>query len=329
MMNTLAPRIRLYISLGIVLSIIMASFSIIFYGVYQVYFDPASLFRHDFGSAGGIEEHFEDRVINVAVLGLHNRREDNTFGEVYFVDTILVASVNFDRDSVNLLAVPRDAYVEIAHAGVQDRIRQSYSYGFDAAAEEGGLEEQHQEGMTYAVDTISGLLEGMELHYFIAMDIQGLEQVVDSLGGVYYTVEKDMIGPTPRESLEAGPQMLDGRGYLTYLTYREEDARDDLNRMERQKSLLLSTFDYFQDVGLFRYVIPAYAAYREHVRTDLNFNQVTALTLFAAERLEADAIHEFSLQGEYFSIDDGETYYLSLDKGYKEELIDKMNAPAY
>jgi len=325
-MNNLSGKIKLYISLGIVFSIILVSFSIIFYGVYQVYYDPASLFRHDFGSGGDIEEYFDERVVNVAVMGLHNRREDNTFGEVYFVDTILITSVNFDRDSVTLLAVPRDSYVEIAHAGDKDRIRQSYSYGFDAAEGE-GLDEQHAEGMRYAVDTIGGLWDEIELHYYIAMDIQGLEQLVNSLGGVYYNVEKDMIGPTPRESLEAGPQMLDGRGYLTYLTYREEDARDDLNRMERQKSLLLATFDYFQEMGLFRYVIPTYAAYREHVRTDFNFNQVTALTLFAGERLEADAIYDYSLQGEYFTRDDDDTYYLALDESSKQDLVEKLINP--
>ncbi len=326
-MSDLSPKIKLYVSIGIVFSIILVSFTVIFYGVYQVYYDPASLFRHDFGG-GEIEEFFEERAVNVAVLGLHNRREDNTFGEVYFVDTIMVASVNFDRDTVTLLAVPRDSYVEIDRAGVQDRIRQSYSYGFEAAEEEGDLEQQHAEGMCYAVDTIGNLLEGIELHYYIAMDIQGLEQLIDSLGGVYYRVEQNMIGPTARESLQAGPQMLDGRGYLTYLTYREEDARDDLNRMERQKALLLATFDYFQEVGLFRYVIPTYAAYREHVRTDLNFNQIAALSLFAAERLEAEAIYDYSLQGEYFSIDGGDTYYLSLDKSYKQEMIEKLSNPA-
>ncbi len=307
---------RFYISLGIICSIILVSCAIIFFGVYQVYFAPASLFRHDFAADGGVEEHFEERVINVAVLGLHNRQEDNTFGDVYFVDTILIASVNFDQDSVTLLAVPRDSYVEIAHSGEKDRIRQSYSYGYEEAGED-----RHERGLQYSIDTLKNMLNEIELHYYIAMDIYGLTRLIDSLGGVYYTVEEPMIGFTPQESLTAGPQVLDGRGYITYLTYREEDARDDLNRMERQKSLLLATFDYFKEMGLFRYVLPAYEAYREHVRTDLNFNQVAALTLFAAERLEADAIYDYSLQGEYITRDDSDHYYLLLDKNFRDTLI--------
>jgi len=318
-LNNLSPKLKLYISLGVIFSIILVSFSIIFYGFYQVYFAPATLFSHDFDRRGKVEEYFEDRVINVAVLGLHNRNEDNTFGDIYYVDTILVASINFDQDSLQLLAIPRDSYVDIAHIGLKDRIRQSYSYGYEQKREN-----RHEEGIRFTMDTLSQLLENFELHYYIAMDIEGLKQLIDSLGGVYYTVEEPMIGFTPQESLDAGLQLLDGRGYLTYLTYREPDSRDDLNRMQRQKDLLMATFEYFQDMGIFNYVIPTYSAYREHIYTDLNFNQVAALALFAGERLEADAIRDYSLQGEYFQIGDGEIYYLSINESQKSKLIENM-----
>ncbi len=315
-MNNLSQKARLYVSLGVIGSIILVSFAIIFFGFYQVYFVPASLFSQDFDHSGGVEEFFEERIVNVAVFGLHNRNEDNTFGEVYFVDTIMVVSVNFDQDNLTLLAVPRDTYVEIAHSGEKDRIRQSYSYGYEQG---GGV--KHETGLRYTLDTLSTLLDGIKVDYYIAMDIEGLKQLIDAMGGVYYDVEEEMIGFTPQESLDAGPQMLDGQGYLTYLTYREPDARDDLNRMQRQRTLLLATFEYFQEMGLFSYVIPSYAAYREHVYTDLSFNQVAALALFAGERLEADAINDYSLQGEYFALDDGETYYLKLDQEFRDTLV--------
>lgn len=318
-MTNITRKWRLYISLGIISSIVVVSFSIMLYGFYQVYYAPASLFRHDFINTGGVEEYFEERTVNVVVLGLHNRNEDNTFGDIYFVDTILIASVNFDQDTLTLLAVPRDSYVEIAHSGKKDRLRQAYRYGYEASADN-----RHAVGLRYTLDTLDELFKDIKLHYYIAMDIEGLKQLIDSLGGVYYNVEKTLVGFTPQESLEAGPQLLDGRGYLTYLTYRETDARDDLNRMQRQRALLLATFDYFQEMGLFSYVIPTYATYRDHIHTDLNFNQVAALTLFAGERLETDAIRDFSLQGEYFSLDNGETYLLEIDREFRDALIEKI-----
>ena len=318
-MNKLSRKAKLHISLGIVCMIILVSLAIVATGLYRIYYDPAALFRGDFSRPDRVEAHFGERVINVLVLGLHNRNEDNTFGEVYFVDTILLASINFDQDSLTLLAVPRDSYVEIAHAGEKDRIRQSYSYGFRE-----GEPDRHEEGLRYAVETAEMLLDGVAIDYYIAMDLQGLMRLIDSLGGVYYDVEQPMIGFTEQESLSAGPQILDGRGYVNYLTYREPDARDDLNRMNRQKALLLATFDYFKERGLFRNVIPTYTTYRDHIDTDLNLNQVAALTLFAAERLEKDAISEYSLQGEYFSPDGGDTYLLRLDEAEKDRLLDQL-----
>ncbi|OPL12333.1 MAG: hypothetical protein AVO34_07435 [Firmicutes bacterium ML8_F2] len=321
-MEEITARGRFYISLAIIVLIIVVSLTVIFYGVYQVYYKPASLFQTDYSNAGTVEEEFENRVINIAVLGLHNRNKDNTFGEIYYVDTILVASVNFEENTLTLLAVPRDSYVEIAGEKSEDRIRQSYSYGYRQALEEDAEKaERHVAGLESAVETVNLLLEGLEIYHYLAMDIQGLKQLIDALGGVYYTVERPLVGFTPRESLDAGPQMLDGQGYITYLTYREPDARDDLNRIKRQKALLLATFDYFQEMGLFRYLIPAYSTYREHIHTDLSFNQIVALTLFAAERLEADAISDYSLQGDYFTTDGGQTYCLRLDEESLKEIL--------
>ncbi len=315
-MDKLPQKAKFYIALVVTVAIVIISFSIIFYGVYRVYFAPASLFSKDFDAVSSVEEEFEQRVVNVAVLGLHNRNEDNTFGDIFFVDTILVASVNFDRNSLALLSVPRDSYVTLAGSDIKDRIRQSYSYGYRQNAAD-----PHAAGLQAALDTLSSLLDGVKIHHYIAMDLQGLRELIDSMGGVYYTVAEDMIGFTPKESLKAGFQKLDGQGYVTYLTYREADYRDDLNRIERQKALLLATFEYFNEMGLFSYLIPTYNAYREHIRTDLSFNQVAALALFAGERLESESIKDYSLTGEYFSPDQGSTFYLALDGEANSRII--------
>jgi len=318
MVTKMPQRIRFYFALGIIFSIVIFSFALIFSGVYQVYFAPASLFQADFDHARPVEEEFDQRTINVVILGLHNRNEDNSFGEIYYVDTILIASINFDRNTLSLLSVPRDSYVKIAGSDLADRIRQSYSYGYQAAAGE-----SHSAGLQTTLETIAAMFKEVSLQYYIAMDMEGLKKLIDAMGGVYYEVEQDMIGFTPQESLAAGPQLLDGRGYMTYLTYREPDARDDLNRMKRQKALLLATFEYFKEMGLFSYVLPTYNVYRDHISTNLSFNQIAALALFAAERLESDAISDYSLQGEYFTIEEGGPYYLALDEEEKELLIEK------
>ena len=316
-MDRLPQKARFYIALTVTAAIVVFSFSIIFYGVYQVYFAPASLFRSDFSNISSVEEEFGQRVVKVAILGLHNRNEDNTFGDIYFVDTILVVSIDFDRNSLAMLSIPRDSYVSLSGSDKKDRIRQSYSYGYHEEATD-----PHAAGLQATLAALGSILDEVKINYYIAMDLEGIRELIDSMGGVYYTVEEDLIGFTPRESLKAGPQQLEGQGYVNYLTYREEDTRDDLNRMKRQKDLLLATFVYFKEMGLFSYVIPTYTAYREHIRTDLSFNQVAALALFAGERLESDAIKDYSLTGEYFSPDQGKKFYLVLDKEANKRIIE-------
>ncbi len=324
-MDNGSQKKRLYIAISFIFIILLLSFAIIFFGVFQVYYAPASLFRGEFNQTDSVEEHFEARVVNIALIGLHNREDDNTFGEIYYADTIMVASINFDRNTLKLLAVPRDSYVQIARSSNKDRIRQAYSYGYNRVDAN-----RHEEGMQTVIETIDNLLSEIELHHYIAIDIQGLKQLVDSLGGVYYTVENDMIGYTEKESLNAGPQLLSGQGYITYLTFREEDSRDDLNRIKRQKTLVLSTFDYYKEMGMLQYIIPTYAAYREHLFTTLSFNQVAALTLFISERLDKEAIYDYSLTGDYFRYEGDSHYYLLLNEMKMDEVLNdflSLNKP--
>lgn len=265
-MKQLTRRTKLYISLGVVISIIVVSLSIVGYGIYQVYYDPAALFKRNFDEVGDVEQYFGERVINVAVLGLHYGNRDSQKNGIYNVDTILVASLNFDQDCLSLISIPRDAYVEIAHLGIKDTISSAYKHGYQQSRRD-----KQNSGLHTTVDTISNIMGGIKIHYFIAMDMIGLMQLIDSMGGVHFYVDTPIIGPSEEESLYVGPQTLDGRGYLTYLTYRDPEAQDDLERIERQKTLLVATFEHFQDMGRFRLVLPTYAAYRDHVPDKLAF----------------------------------------------------------
>lgn len=318
---------RTIIAVLIMVFIIATSFAVIFYGFYQVYFAPATLFSRDFQKTGTVEEYFSEKVINVALLGLHNRSDDNTFGEIYNVDTLLVLSLNFDRNHLTILAVPRDTYTVISCSGKKDKLRNAYREGY-LAVDGAESSEAHDAGLKCAHETAAALLEGLPLDYYLAIDLNGVRQLIDAVGGVYFEVEKPLKGPTARESLKAGPQLLTGQGFVTYLTYIEHDWQDDFNRIMRQKKLLRYTFRYFKDKGLFNYVVPMYAAYRDHIRTNLNFNQVAALALFAGEHLDDEALASYSLTGRYFKLAGDDSHYLELDEEYKKELLQRLKSGA-
>ncbi len=314
-MNGPSRKVKLYVSLGIASVIITISLAIIFYGVYQVFYNPASLFRHDFSQLDNIDQYFGERVVNVALLGLSSGTGEPE--ELYRVDTLMIASINFDQNSVALVSIPRDSYVNIAGTGERDKIKNAYQYGYSRVGKD-----PHSRGLSCVVETASSLLEGLIVHYYVAVSMEGLVQLVDSLGGVEFSVDLIVPGDTPEKTLYIGPQLLDGSAYLQYLAYSEPETRDDLQRIERQKNLLRSTFQHFKEMGRFTHILPTYRVYRDHVDTDLHLNQVAALVVFASEMLDLESVSDYSLQGEYME-QEGE-HYLILDQQYRDELVMKL-----
>jgi LCP family protein required for cell wall assembly len=282
-----------FISLGIAGVIILISIAVIFAGVYRVLYNPASLFKHDFPAPGQVEKYFNRKIVNIVLIGMDPTKHQPFQEQGNRVDTIIVASINFDHNRVALISIPRDTYVEIAHLGLRDKISKAYYYGFTY-----GSKGSPKEGLRYTVDTASLVFGGARIPYYVAMDMDGLAQLVDALGGVEFDVDIMISGETADDDLYLGPQLLSGKGYLAYLTYREPDVADDLARIERQKRLMIATFDHFKRTGRLKGILHTYQAYKDHVITNLSLNQVAALLVFAGERIELDSISLRSLQGE-------------------------------
>lgn len=308
---------KLYLSLAIVSMILLVSVTIIGVGIYRVFYNPAYLFRHDFNAVTEPGEYFGERIINIAILGLGQDSDEENDHNGYLADTIMVASINFDRNSLTLLSIPRDSYVNIAGKGKWERIQFAYRIG--CREEDGGGDQQ---GINCILETVEELLGKVKLHYYIAVDMKGFAQLIDSMGGVEFDVDIFIPGPTPAEDLYVGPQLLDGRAYMQYLTYLDSDTKDDLMRIERQKKLLLATLKHFKKMGRFRQVIPTYQAYQDSLDTDLHLDQIVSLVVFAGEHLNFNAVNDFTLQGEYRTIDDEDC--LILDDEVNSVIIEEV-----
>lgn len=304
-MRKFTPSQKLYFSLAVASAIILVSLAIIGVGMYRVFYNPAYLFRSDFDARAEHGASSVERILNIAIIGFGQKfSQVNNGGNL--ADTLMVASVNFDRNTLTLLSIPRDSYVEIAGTGKMERIQLAYRMGSGI-----GEEEDYRQGIDCILKTVETLLGRVRLHYYIAVDMKGLEQLIDSMGGVEFDVEMMIPGPTPAEDLYVGPQLLDGRAYMQYLTYVDSDTGDDLMRIERQKKLLLATLNHFKQMKRFSQVIPTYQAYQDSLDTDLQLDQIISLVAFAREHLNISAVNDYTLQGEY--IDGGDEKRLILD----------------
>lgn len=211
-------------------------------------------------------------LINIVLLGT-DRRPD--WGD-WRTDTIIVVSVNPVAQSVGMLSIPRDLWIEIPGFGV-GRINTVDFIGEWKDAEGGG----------------PGLLKrtiehniGIPIDRFARVDLEGFVKIVDALGGVTVAVncpvhDAFIDEPLTGEQelglieLDAGVHHLDGLTALRYARSRRNAV--DFDRAERQQDLLRSLAEQNLNWDLLPKLPQLWNALHDAVETDLTLPELIHL----------------------------------------------------
>ena len=157
-----------------------------------------------------------DRV-TILALGV-----DNSEGRG-LADTLIALVVWPKTGEIAALSIPRDSRVVIPGVGTR-RINASHSYG----------------GLPLTIETVEMLL-GVPFDYYIEVNVSGLVDLVDAIGGIDIEVEKRMHYRDRSQNLlidlQPGLQHLTGEQAVGYVRFRH-DAMGDLGRIERQRKFL-------------------------------------------------------------------------------------------
>jgi len=149
-------------------------------------------------------------------------------------DTIMIMSLDTANKKVALLSLPRDLYVNIPETFYHTRINSVYQYGLNNNT---GIEPVKK-----TVEEITGL----KINYFLVMDFDGFQKIIDDIGGVNMMVERDIYDsryPGPNYSYETfeikkGAHKMDGVTALKYVRERHDDPEGDFGRAKRQQQLI-------------------------------------------------------------------------------------------
>ncbi len=239
-----------------------------------------------------IAHNFDKDVINFALLGFDRTASRDRIYQLYRPDTILIASVNFRSGKINLLSIPRDSYVLIAGTNAHDKINHSFMYGHEAS----GLkkEERYDNGIKTVLKTVEELLGGVPIHYYFTVDMDGVVEIVDKLGGIEYDVDLNIYETNGQLVVPKGIKVLSGAEYLSYARYRGVGA--DVGRAERQQKLLIATFKQLKKAGKLVKLPQVYRSLTETVHTNLGLNQIAALALYGNE-VDAEDIKSYVMPG--------------------------------
>ncbi|MEG1677925.1 MAG: LCP family protein [Clostridia bacterium] len=245
-----------------------------------------------------------ENVFNILLLGVDNRSNDLQRG---LSDAVIICSINMETGSVKLSSIARDTAVIVPGFKSKNRINVAYKRG----------------GPELSMKTVNRNFQ-MNLSRYVVVNIHGLADIIEALGGVdmemthleagriNFELRKEPMDKVKRTKVEAkdGVQHLDGMQAVTFARIRGIDS--DLERTRRQRQLLETLLQKVMtdmDLAKFTTLLETALPYGD---TNLTSQELLTLgmTVLSGDTMKAMQSGEMSL----------EQFRIPMDKkfGYKE-----------
>ena len=217
----------------------------------------------------------------------------------HLTDTMLVATFDATTGDGALISVPRDLYGVPLGDGREWNAKLN-SLMVQAAADP----QSFPLGGPGTLKAAIGELLGTRIHYFAAIDLLGLRQVIDTLGGVDITVERAVADPAFSDPfgviqggfyIDAGTQHLDGVTALAYVRSRMGAGDSDFTRAARQQQVLAAIADKLTAGNILVTLPGLLDAVRDNVATDIPEARISELAV-AGQKVELGGLERVVLE---------------------------------
>ncbi len=229
-------------------------------------------------------------------------------------DSMLVANYDPDTSEISIVTIPRDTRVKLKN-NILPKINAAYAAGG-----------RKYEGALYASEVVSNLT-GININYYVHINISSIKKITDMLGGVYFDVPADLKYSDPTQdlyiNLKKGYQLMDGDKVEQLLRFRKPSGRytselkqyydgSDIKRTEMQVKFIKEFIRQkvkIEYLPKFNSVIN-YAF--QNIITNMSLSDALKLTS-GLIKISPDDFNSFRLDGEDKVINDG-WYYIYNDK---------------
>ena len=240
--------------------------------------------------------------------GIYNILICGTDDDGYRTDTIIVAHLDENTDTVALMSVPRDTVVLSGNGGIM-KINSVYAGG-------------GADGMARLSKRLGAMLS-FELDGYVLVNLKAFRETVDLVGGVEFDVPQDMYYNDPTQdlyiNLKAGKQLLDGEKAMELVRFRKGYASQDIQRTKVQQEFLRALAKKVLSVSSLTKLKEFADVFSTYVTTDLTVGNM----LYFAQALmkcDFDSMKTYTLEGEGAMINGGSYYPL-----YAGKLVQVVN----
>ncbi len=183
-------------------------------------------------------------------------------------DTMVLVRFDPLSNKLSLLSIPRDTQTTINYE--LKKINEANYYG----------------GPSLAAETVSELLGGVPIDRYVRVNIQGVEKVIDALGGVTVYVPKDLKYTDHSQhlyiDLKEGEQHLDGDQAVSFLRFRH-DRYGDIGRVQRQQMFMRALVEQALKPQTLLRMPEILSIISSHIDTNLTVEELVALSGFASQ----------------------------------------------
>ena len=205
-----------------------------------------------------------------------------------------------------MISVPRDLY------GVPLPDGRTYDAKLNSLMTIAGNDPvNYPEGGPAAIKGAIGELLGTDIHYFIALDLDGIRRVINAIGGIDVMVERAINDPEYEDAftlqrgffMDAGLQHMDGDTALAFVRSRMGEGDDDFTRAARQQQVLTAIAAKLTASNLMVTLPGLLDAVRDNVATDIPSARISGLAQVAQEANLGNLERVVLTPPEYVTID--------------------------
>ncbi len=166
-------------------------------------------------------------IVNIIVVG---RDADSYYGRA---DSAMVVSYNKKTNDVKIISLLRDCYVPI-EGHYSNKLGHALAYG----------------GIGLYINTVNEILD-LDIQHYIVMNFEGVEKVVDQLGGIDVTLTQKEVDYYRRAGYKytAGVNHLNGEQALAHCRNRSLSGAD-FERTRRQRDVVEAIYKRAFSLGL-------------------------------------------------------------------------------
>lgn len=234
------------------------------------------------------------KPLSVLIVGTDTRKQEGMLN----TDVLILAVVDPGAQQVTMVSLPRDTRVQMPGYPGYHKINSVFAAGESARirAEQRG-ETVTENGVSLLKKTVEAMV-GIPVQHYILFDFEGFTAVIDKLGGVEVTVDRDLVYELPQggvyKRLKKGRQVLNGEqalGFVRHRVDRRGHAYDssDFDRNRRQQDVIKAVADKVTSMDGLTNAFAILETAGQHVKTDLSKEQITGLALdfagFSPERM--------------------------------------------